>query len=145
MLLLHKENIKRIEKKQNLLSDNLNPSMCYHQKPWVTVIESFCFVVSRHLRNNCKDLCFPLIFILTDIFLMKASNLVCVCVCRVATAHSLQQQISVFVVVKAYPYEDQRAGVSNFVLPLWHLDHGKLSWTGTLAQNLPDLQGHNRV
>lgn len=44
-----------------------------------------------------------------------------------------------FVVVKAYPYEDQRAGVSNFVLPLWHLDHGKLSWTGTLAQNLPDL------
>lgn len=39
-----------------------------------------------------------------------------------------------------YPDEDQRAGVSHFVLPLRHLDHGKLSGTGALAQNLPHLR-----
>lgn len=39
-----------------------------------------------------------------------------------------------------YPDEDQRAGVSHFVLPFRHLDHGKLGGTGALAQNLPHLR-----
>lgn len=42
--------------------------------------------------------------------------------------------------VRAYPYENQCTGVSHFVLPLRHLDHGKLSWTGTAAQNLTHLR-----
>lgn len=41
---------------------------------------------------------------------------------------------------RTYPDEDQRAGISHFVLPLRHLDHGKLSGTGALAQNLPHLR-----
>lgn len=51
--------------------------------------------------------------------------------------HSLD---NITVARSTYPDEDQRAGVSHFVLPLRHLDHGKLSGTGALAQNLPHLR-----
>lgn len=51
-----------------------------------------------------------------------------------------QWQIILFMVVRTYPYEDQCTGVSHFILPLWHLDHRKLSWTGTAAQNLTHLR-----
>ncbi len=56
-------------------------------------------------------------------------------------SHGSRWQVILFMAVRAYPYEDQCTGVSHFVLPLRHLDHGKLSWTGTPAQNLAHLRG----
>lgn len=42
--------------------------------------------------------------------------------------------------VSSYPYEDQRAGVSHFVLPLRHLGHWELGGAGAAAQDLPHLE-----
>lgn len=42
--------------------------------------------------------------------------------------------------LKLYPDEDECAGVAHFVFPFWDFGHGKLWWTGALAQNLPNLQ-----
>ncbi len=39
-----------------------------------------------------------------------------------------------------YPDKDERAGVSDFVLPFGDFGHGELWRTGALAQNLPNLQ-----
>ena len=55
-------------------------------------------------------------------------------------SHGSQWQIFLIMMMRTYPDEDQRTGVSHFVLPLRHLDHRKLSWTGTLTQNLTHLR-----
>lgn len=52
----------------------------------------------------------------------------------------LQTSFQITVARSTYPDEDQRAGVPHFVLPLRHLDHGKLSGTRALAQDLPHLR-----
>lgn len=54
---------------------------------------------------------------------------------------TFRNEVAHFTVVRStYPDEDQRAGVSHFVLPLRHLDHGELSGARALAQNLPHLR-----
>lgn len=48
--------------------------------------------------------------------------------------------MSLFVMKRTYPDEDQSTGVSYFVLSLGHFNHRKLGWAGALAQDLAYLR-----
>lgn len=101
-----------------------------------------CFVPSYLTCSKSENVRYMCVLLTSKLLLrlmLMPSN--CEILLKLTEMMYFRNEVAHFTVARStYPDEYQRAGVSHFVLPLRHLDHGELSGARALAQNLPHLR-----